>query len=152
MRPAIVKLRAELGTSYPLASARTWLDVQGQELVRQVQEDVGLDRKPALVVVRTGQTVAGWSDEADAFRRSVEWAGAGTQERQPRFVRPVDGISSVHIDPLRGFGEPVVRGVRTEVIGELVRAGESPDVIADMYDLPRASVDEAVRYELLRAG
>jgi uncharacterized protein (DUF433 family) len=103
-------------------------------------------------VVRTGQTVAGWSDEADAFRRSVEWTGEGSAEREPRFLRPVDGIAGVHIDPLRGFGEPVVRGVCTEVIGELVRAGESPDAIAEMYSLPKTSVDEAVRYELLRAG
>lgn len=152
MRPAIVKLRDELGTPYPLASARTWLDVQGQELVRQVQESVELDSKLALVVVRTGQTIAGWSDEADAFRRSVEWTGEGEREREPRYLRPVAGIAEVQIDPLRGFGEPVVRGVRTEVIGELVRAGESPDQIAETYELPRSSVDAAVRYELLRAG
>ncbi len=55
------------------------------------------------------------------------------------------------VDPLRGFGEPVVRGVCTEVIRELVQAGEPEDTIADVYELSRESVWAAVRYELTRA-
>lgn len=69
-------------------------------------------------------------------------------------MRPVAGLSDVVIDPLRGFGEPVIadRGVRTEVIAELVRAGDSPDMIAELYELKRSEVNAAVRYELLRAA
>jgi uncharacterized protein (DUF433 family) len=147
MRPAIERLREELGTPYPLASAKTWLDVNGQELVARVQEQVGLDRHLALVVVRTGQHMLAWAKPADDFRRSVEWV-----EAQPRWLRPVHDIEDVVIDPLRGFGEPVVRGVRTEVIAELIRAGDPPDMIAHLYDLPRAKVDAAVRYELSRVA
>lgn len=43
MRPAVEKLREELNTRYPLTSAKTWLDVEGRELVRKVQDAVGLD-------------------------------------------------------------------------------------------------------------
>ncbi len=68
MRPAIDVLREELGSTYPLASARTWLGVQGRELVRRVQEQVDLDHTLALVVVRTGQEVLDWSRRADDFR------------------------------------------------------------------------------------
>ena len=149
LRPAVDVLREELDTPYPLASARTWLGVTGRELVREVQERVGLDRGLALVEVRTGQIV-GWSEPADAFRRSVDWSGAGG-DAQPTRLRPVAAIEDVVIDPLRGFGEPVVRSVRTEVIAELVRAGDSPETIAELYELPRAQVDAAVRYELVRA-
>lgn len=149
MRPVIEKLRQDLQTPYPLASARTWLRPQGRELVREVQEEVGLERRLALVVVRTGQTVA-WSEEADAFRKSVNWSG-NDDNAQPESLRPMSSTREVVIDPLRGFGEPVVRGgVRTEVIAELFTAGETPEIIADHYDVPRALVDEAVRYELLR--
>lgn len=153
MRPAIDRLRDELHTSYPLASARTWLDIQGRELVLKVQEEVGLERELALVVVRSGQQVIEWSHPADEFRRSVEWTGADI-EAQPRRVRPVAGLSEVVIDPLRGLGEPVIadRGVRTEVIAELVRAGDSTEMIAELYELKRSQVDAAVRYELLRAA
>lgn len=150
MRPAIDRLRAELETPYPLASARTWLEIEGQELVRRVQEEVALDKHLALVVVRTGQHVLDWSKPADDFRRSVQWSESNGHDPQPRRLHPMPDIQEVIIDPLRGFGEPVVRGVRTEIIGELVRAGDSPDMIADLYDLPRHTVDAAVRYEFSR--
>ncbi|MGI8730869.1 MAG: DUF433 domain-containing protein [Solirubrobacteraceae bacterium] len=150
MRPAVDALRDELQTRYPLASARTWLDVRGQELVRRVQDEVGLDRQLALVVVRTGQQVM-WSAQAEGFRRSVEWTGEGVTA-EPRWLRPARDLQDVVIDPLRGFGEPVVRNVRTEVIGELFRAGDSTDDIAELYELPRGIVDQALRYELRRAA
>lgn len=149
MRPAVERLREELGTPYPLASAKTWLAVEGRELVRRVQDEVGLDRRLSIVV-RTGQGMFDWSREAEDFRRSADWTSSST-DAEVRSLRPVSDIAEVLIDPLKSFGEPVVRGVRTEIIAELVRAGDTPNMIADLYDLPRASVDAAVRYELLRA-
>jgi uncharacterized protein (DUF433 family) len=153
MRPAIEALRKELGVAYPLASARTWLDVHGRELVRKVQDEVGLERRLSLVVVRSGQQIIEWAAPAESFRRSVEWTG-DDEHAVPRLLHPVPDVPEVEVDPLRGFGEPVVRGrgVRTEVIAELVRAGDSPEMIADLYDLERREVDAAVRYELLRAA
>jgi uncharacterized protein (DUF433 family) len=150
MRPAVEALRDELNVRYPLASARTWLRAEGRELVRSVEEKVNLDSHLALVVVDTGQLLA-WSTKADNYRNAIDWTGKG-DDAQPRMLRPVTGIDEVVVDPLRGFGEPVVRGVRTEIIAELAKAGESQDAIADIYELPRTSVEAAVRYELLRAG
>ncbi|MEX2195220.1 MAG: DUF433 domain-containing protein [Thermoleophilaceae bacterium] len=150
MRPVIEVLREEMQTPYPLASARTWLRPHGQELVREVQERVGLERRLALVEIRTGQAVVQWSDEAEAFRRSIDWSGE-SDEAVPERLRPASDLQGIVIDPLRGFGEPVVRGgVRTEIIAELFMAGESPEMIAENYDVPRALVDQAVRYELRR--
>jgi uncharacterized protein (DUF433 family) len=149
MRPAVEALRSELKTRYPLASARMWLRPEGRDLVRVVEEKVGLDSHLALVVVATGQMLA-WSPQADRFRSAIEWTGQN-DDAEPRRLRPVAGINDVVVDPLLGFGEPVVRGVRTEIIRELVQAGESQDAIAEVYELPRESVEAAVRYELLRA-
>lgn len=151
MRPAIDVLREQLQAQYPLASARTWLDVDGRELVWEVQDQVGLARPLALVVIRTGQGVLDWSPPADAFRRSIEWTTDGNAP-QPRLVHPDVDLDQVEIDPLRGFGEPVVRNVRTEVIVELFRAGESPDGISETYELGRDAVLQALRYEFRRAN
>ena len=60
-------------------------------------------------------------------------------------------IAEVVIDPLRQFGEPVVRGLRTEIVADQYRAGESIAAIADIYELPVALVEAALRYELVRA-
>jgi uncharacterized protein (DUF433 family) len=151
LRPVVEALRDELRTPYPLAEARTWLSVEGRELVRQVQDDVSLDRHLALVEVATGQSVLRWSREARNFLGSAEWAGEGDTAQIVR-MRPVHEVQDVVIDPLQGFGEPVVRGVRTEVIGELMRAGESPEAIAALYELPPSIVNSAIRYELLRVA
>jgi uncharacterized protein (DUF433 family) len=152
MRPAVEALRQELKTAYPLASAKTWLHPEGRNLVRVVQEEVDLDPHLALVVVATGQTLA-WSAEADRFRAAIEWTSdSDSGDPTPRLLRPAAGIPEVVVDPLRGFGEPVVRGVRTEIIRELVEAGETQDSIAEDYELPRESVEAAVRYELVRAA
>ncbi len=150
MRPAVQALRQELKVQYPLASARTWLRAEGRELVRVVQEKVKLDSHLALVVVDSGQVLC-WSAEADNFRSAIDWTGKG-DDAEPRRLRPIAGIADVVVDPLRGFGEPVVRGVRTEIIAELAKAGESQDAIAATYELERPLVEAAVRYELLRAA
>lgn len=147
MRPAVDALREELQVRYPLASARTWLDVHGRELVRKVQDQVDLDQQLALVVVRTNQVV--WTAQAEDFRQSVEWT-EDSPSAQPQLIRPAGDLQDVAIDPLRGFGEPVVRNVRTDVLAELFRAGESPEALAELYELPRPSVDQALRYEMRR--
>jgi len=161
MRPAVEALREELKVQYPLASARTWIHPEGRELVRVVQDRVKLDKQLSIVVMSTGQLVA-WSEQAERFRQAIDW-GDKAEGEEPQRLRPAPGIFEVVVDPLRGFGDPVVstpRGsgkpvvhnVRTEIIRELFEAGESEDAIAEVYELPRKSVEAAVRYELRRAA
>jgi len=141
MRPAIEKLREVFDTRYPLAHARPF--VAGRELVLQMQESVGLDHDLQLVVIRNDQIVL--TEAAGNFYAAAEY-----DEDVVRRLRPVTTIPDVVIDPLRQFGEPVVRSVRTEIIAEQVRAGESMDAIATIYELDRKLVEAAVRYELIR--
>lgn len=141
LRPAVDRLRDEYG-DYPLAKAQPF--AVGREVVRSVQDAVGLDASLQLVVVRNGQLML--SPPARHFYESIDYSDSGDAQR----VRPLNGETSVVIDPLRGFGEPVVRNVRTEVIAELRRAGESVRSISDTYELSIDQVDAALRYELVR--
>jgi uncharacterized protein (DUF433 family) len=146
MRAAVEQLRAQFNTRYPLAHARPYVDVAGRELVMKVQTEVGLDKKLELVVVRNNQIVL--ADETANFYRSVTFS----DQQEVMEMRPVTEIHEVVINPLRQFGEPVVRSVPTEVIGEQVRAGESIEAIAEIYELAREQVEAAVRYELVRSA
>jgi uncharacterized protein (DUF433 family) len=96
------------------------------------------------VVVRNGQLVL--ADPAEQFFQSADFGNTDIVER----LRPVSEIKSVVIDPLRQFGEPVVRSVRTEIIAEQLRVGETIDGIAELFDLSRDLVEAALRYELTR--
>lgn len=154
MRPAIERLREELNTRYPLASAKTWLGVSGCELVRKVQEDVGLDRRLLLVVVRNDQQVINWSPRAQEFVGSLHWEDEGRGRNKRQVVgrlNPDPTIRDVVVDPLRRFGEPSASGVPTEIIRELYAAGDPIETIAELYSLPGEIVQAAVRYELRAA-
>lgn len=146
LRPALEKLREHFDSEYPLAHARPFLDVRGRELVEITQQEIGLERSLQLVVVRNGQLVL--TEPATQFVRSVQFDDeTGVAQR----VHPARDIRHVVIDPLRQFGEPVVRSVPTEIIAEQVRAGDPPEMIALLYELTAEQVYAAIRYELLRA-
>jgi uncharacterized protein (DUF433 family) len=147
LRPAVERLRDRFATPYPLAHAHPFLDVTGRELVMKVQESVGLERELQLVVARNDQIVL--AERAERFTRSATYR---LSDGVVELLRPVAEIAEVVIDPLRQFGEPVVRAVRTEIISEQVRAGESVDAISEIYELARSEVEAAIRYELIRSG
>jgi uncharacterized protein (DUF433 family) len=144
MRPAVIALREQFDQLYPLAHALPYLEERGRELVLKIQERVALDKELRLVVVRNGQLVL--ATQTDQFVRSVDWGDEGVVAR----MHPLPDLELVWLDPLRQFGEPVVRSVPTTVIAEQARAGDSPDLIASLYDLTGEEVWQAIRYELLR--
>lgn len=141
LRPAIVALRNDFGR-YPLAHARPFLDVEGRELVRVVQERVGLERSLQLVVVRNGQLVL--AVPAQQFQSAVTYTDDVVAHMQPDTRTP-----GVVMNPLKAFGQPAIRGVKTESLAEDYRAGTSRDALADLYDLSPDQVDEAIRFELI---
>lgn len=142
LRPAIVRLREEFGP-YPLAHARPFLDVEGRELVLNVQDSVGLDEELYFVVLRNGQTMI--TEATDRFRSSVQYNESGVV----RSLQPERRTPAVVMDPARTFGQPMIRNVRTDVLAEDFRAGTSREEIAEFYDLTAEQVDEALRFELI---
>ncbi|MGQ0773627.1 MAG: DUF433 domain-containing protein [Pseudonocardiales bacterium] len=143
LRPAVVRLRAEFGR-YPLAHARPFLDVDGRELVRHVQQEVGVTGPEMLVVVRSGQAMM--SAPVQSFVGDLRYAGDA--DREADAVVPVRFGGLVTLDPLHQYGRPVVRALPTEVVAEQFRAGESTEMIADLFDLTVAQVEQALRFEL----
>jgi len=143
LRPAILELRKKFRVPYPLAHAGPYLDVANRELLLRLQEEAGLGRRLApLVVIRNDQLVL--AEPAESFVAKVDFASAdGPVER----VYPLDKSQPVVIDPLRSFGAPSVRGIRTENLYELFQADESVDAIAAAYDLDPADVEAAIRFE-----
>lgn len=140
MRPAIVRLRAEFGR-YPLAHAAPWFDTAGRELVRRVQDEVGLDGAAQFVVVRSDQLVLNIATED--FRAAADYNDAIVHQ-----LRPDRRAPEVLMNPLRSFGQPAVRGVRTDALAEDFRAGSSSSELADLYELTPQQVEGALRFEI----
>jgi uncharacterized protein (DUF433 family) len=140
LRPAVVRLREEIG-DYPLAHARPFLDVAGRELVRRIQDEVGVSGQELLVVVRSGQLMM--SPPVSSFVGDVHYSDDAADA-----VVPTRFGGLVKLDPLHQYGRPVVRAVPTEVVAEQFRAGESAETIARLFDLTTEQVEEALRFEL----
>jgi uncharacterized protein (DUF433 family) len=68
-----------------------------------------------------------------------------SRETQPR---------TVVVDPTRAFGRPVISGalVRTEVVEDRFRAGDTIEQMATDYAVPASVIEEALRFERLRAA
>lgn len=143
LRETVQVLRDQLGTAYPLATATPYLDVAGRELVLKIQEAEGVDRALRLVVVRNGQLVL--TEPAQEFADKAVFNAQGRGVSQ---LRTEDDTPDVRIDPLRQTGQPVVRSVPTAVLAEGFRAGESVEVLADLYELTHDQVLQAIRYEM----
>lgn len=61
---------------------------------------------------------------------------------------------TVLVDPTRSFGRPVIRGafVRSQVVEDRFRAGDSIGQMAEDYGLSAVEIEEALRFERLRAA
>ncbi len=143
LRATVQVLRDKFETPYPLATSAPYLQVAGREVVWEVQESDGVDNSLRLIVVRNGQLVL--SAPAQQFaERAVFDDSTGFVSR----MRTEPDTPDVLIDPLRQTGRPVVRSVPTDVLAEGFRAGETVDGLADLYELPRGQVEQAIRHEM----
>lgn len=134
IRPALERLRDDIGLEHALASDR--LKTDGAEILwdlRSVDEEFDDDR---LVVVRDGQ--AAFGEIVREHLRHVDYRdGFVGQLRIPR----ADGADYT-VDPRVNFGQPTLTewGVRIDDVLGRITAGETIDEVALDFDLPRATV------------
>jgi len=144
IRPALARLRDELGLEHVLASQALYTD--GAEVIYDFAEQAG-DTPEArsarqLVVVRKGQHV--FNDVIDDYLHRVEFAGDGYAEL---IHLPLYRDAQVITDPRRGFGQPIFvhGGAKIEDVLGAFQAGESLDVLGREYGIPLAELEDAVR-------
>lgn len=147
LRTIVQRLREQLGTQYPFASARLWLRPEGKEILAKVQDSLKGDVEPTLYVVRTNDVLLPmeWAPGVERFNEAVRWSEQPEQVPVALWADPE--AKQVEINPLRSFGAPVVRGVQTARLAELARAGDPPEMLAEMYELDLPQVLAALHYE-----
>lgn len=147
VRKAIDFLRRKLDVHRPLATQKfltngvaLFVEHAGELLnvSEQGQRALREDFERALTRIEFGKH--GGPVVLFPFTREVSASG-----EQPR---------SVVVDPARSFGRPVLAGVyvRTEVIEQRFRAGDTIAEMAEDYGVPAATIEEALRFEHRRAA
>ena len=141
VRNAITFLRREFKTDHPLIEQK--IETDGKDLfVRKFGK---------LIAASKGGQLA-MPDMVDAYLRRIEWDERGIASRLYPFTRKrqLDEPRSVVIDPCISFGRPVLvgTGVRTAIVAERYKAGESIEELAEDYGRFRLDIEEAIRCEL----
>jgi uncharacterized protein (DUF433 family) len=109
-----------------------------------------------LNVSRQGQQAL--REDFERTLQRIEFARSGVPVVLFPFTREPsmepDGPRSVLVDPRRSFGRPVLAQayVRTQVIEQRFRAGDTLAEMADDYQVTPSDIEEALRFERRRAA
>ncbi|MPZ22454.1 MAG: DUF433 domain-containing protein [Dehalococcoidia bacterium] len=140
VRTVVVRCQQEFQVQHPLASLK--FKVGGR--------DTFVERDGVLHdVLRRPKGHVAWDEILNPFLETLDYQGAYAHRWWPLGR---DGL--VVIDPEYAFGLPVIAnsGVRTEIILERIRAGETDEQIASDFNVSRPEIHEAMKFELIRSA
>lgn len=143
IRTAEDYLRRECRIERPLATTRLY--TAGKDVLVRESPGGGVDGGHQLVAVsRYGQGAIEAAFEA--VLNQVHYSEGIASDWTPW----VD----VKVNPLRQFGAPCVTGtgIQTATLYGFIQAGDAPEYVADLYELPVERVQHAVEWEERLAG
>lgn len=151
VRAALRYVRETLGIDRPLIRAEFKTDGVDLFLEHIVEHQDG-----AALVNASAQGQLGMRAALEARLERVEWDAHKIAKRLFPFVRPqaVGQPRTIMIDPRMGFGRPVIAdtGIRTNIIVERFRAGESAPELARDYNVHLGAIEDALRCEIPAAA
>lgn len=141
VRTAMSFLQHEFGSKHPLVEQR--IETDGRDLfIRSLGKLIAASNAGQLVM----------PELIEAYLRRIEWDERGIASRLYPFTRKrqFNEPKVIVIDPRISFGRPVLAGtgVRTSIVAERYKAGESVEELADDYGRGRLDIEEAIRCEL----
>jgi uncharacterized protein (DUF433 family) len=130
-------LRREFGSKHPLIEQK--IETDGRDLfIRSLGKLIAASSGDQLVM----------PELIEAYLKRIEWDERGIASRLYPFTRKrnFDEPKVVVIDPRISFGRPVLvgTGVRTSIVAERYKAGESVAELADDYGRARLDIEEAI--------
>ncbi len=149
VRAALRYVKETLGVDRPLIHAKfktDGVDLFVEHIVEHEQE------QGAALVNASAHGQLGLREALEARLERVEWDAHKIAKRLFPFVRPeaTGQPRTIMIDPRMGFGRPVIvdTGIRTNIIAERFRAGESPAELARDYNVDPSAIEDALRCEI----
>lgn len=144
VRTAIAYLRNHLHSRHPLADQQ--FETDGLDLFVQKYGTL-------INITRDGQLAM--RNVLQSFLKRVKRDAQGAPVKLYLFVRgAIDEPFAVVVDPAVSFGRPVLEGtgIPTEVLAQRYKAGDSYEQLVEDYGRPKEEIEEAIRYELLKAA
>ncbi|MBU2602618.1 MAG: DUF433 domain-containing protein [Actinobacteria bacterium] len=118
--------------------ARQPVFVGGREIFMRASEYVAHEAEHLTNLTKGGQRAL--EPVLHEYLEQITWEGGWPVEWYPR--------AGVSLNPGISFGQPSVRGIRTEILRSRFLASESVEFIAEDFGLTLQDVEEALRFEL----
>ena len=133
IRKAHHELQTARGWSHPFAMEPLW--ISGLHIYIR-------ENRIPIAITKNWQSAF---DFVELFVGPMHNMAFGENERPTKW-EPQEGIV---LDPKISFGEPCLKGTRiaTQVLWSLVEAGDPPDRVALVYQLPTEQVEAAIAWE-----
>ena len=144
VRKAVTYLRNKLQSRHPLADQQ--FETDGLDLFVQKYGEL-------INITRDGQLAM--RNVLQSFLKRVKRDAQGSPVKLYLFVRgAMDEPFAVVVDPAVSFGRPVLEGtgIPTEILAQRYKAGDSYEQLVEDYGRPKEEIEEAIRYELLKAA
>ena len=144
VRPAVHRLRREIGLDHALASRKLYTD--GAEVIYDYAKS---HPEEMLTVVRTGQQHFG-----EIIREYLQPITYGDDGWASRLRLTTYQQAEVVVDPHRAFGLPflVHGGARVEDLVDRFKAGDRVAAIAEDFGVPEPEVEDVLRVALRPAA
>jgi uncharacterized protein (DUF433 family) len=145
MRATVNYLKKAFDTTHPLADVS--LKTDGIHVfVEQLEQQVSASGEGQISI----------REIVDQYLERIGRDDKGNLWLYP-FTRPSDHLDQPRIivmDPRISFGRPVIAntGVRTSMLAERYRAGDSMQALVEDYGLDRSVIEEAIRCEMRKAA
>ena len=145
MRSTVTYLRKAFGTEHPLADVTIKTD-GASIFVDRLEELVSASEAGQLPI---REIVEQYLQRVGRDRQGNLWLYPFT-----RASDNADQPKIVVMDPRVSFGRPVIAntGVRTSILAERYRAGDSMQALVEDYGLEQSVIEEAIRCEMRRAA
>lgn len=145
IRKAIAYLRNKLNSRHPLADQH--FETDGLDLfIQEYGRLINISQEGQLAMRNMLQF----------FLKRVRRDAKGAPIKLYLFTRrgAADEPLAVVVDPAVSFGRPVLdgTGIPTEILAQRYKAGDSLEELVEDYGRPRQEIEEAIRYELLKAA
>jgi uncharacterized protein (DUF433 family) len=140
IRPALEKLKSDLGLDYALASGHLYTD--GSEVLFDYAFTAGDEVRRQLTEVRHGQTVL--RPVIESHLKRIAW----DHDRWPtRLHLPGFAVADVIVDIRRAYGRPIVLSgdARVEDVVGRFFGGDPIDEVAHDFGLSPEEVEDAIR-------
>lgn len=144
IRPALARLQKEFGREYVLVSPA--LATDGIDVLWDFSKT---EAGEGLIEGGTGQAVI-----REIVQDYIGYVGFDADQYPNRLGLKQFEPTKVVIDPYRSSGQPIFSGSRTSVanVAAMLKAGESPDVVAEEHGIGIDAVRSAARVLLGRAS